>query len=159
MKKINFSLKLSYHKVYFSATWCKGSLLYDQTIEDINIFSPAFVVELRGWLKLPHSPLHLWSFCEGKKKKNRTRRMPVFTRSSRWLHGDYRMYTVPTRILPDVYGGYTEIAGCIRWLHGDSRIYTVATRSESSIMAREQKRGRGKYEEGEREWGGGGGAE
>ena len=59
---MNFSLKLSY-KVYFSATWCKWSLLYDQTIEDINIFSPAFLVELRGvaqitwWLKLPHSPL------------------------------------------------------------------------------------------------------
>ena len=62
---MKFSLKLSYHKVYFSATWCKRSLLYDQTIEDINIFSPAFLVELRGvaqitwWLKLPHSPLHV----------------------------------------------------------------------------------------------------
>ena len=52
------SLKLSHHKVYFSATGCKWSLLYDQTIEDINIFSSAFLVELRGWLKLPHSPLH-----------------------------------------------------------------------------------------------------
>ena len=49
---LNFSFKLSYHKVYFSAIWCKTSLLYDQTIEDINIFSPAFLVELRGWLKL-----------------------------------------------------------------------------------------------------------
>ena len=39
---MNFSLKISYHKVYFSATWCKRSLLYDQTIEDINIFSPDF---------------------------------------------------------------------------------------------------------------------
>ena len=38
------------------------------------------------------------------------------------------MYTVATRILPDVYGGYTEIPGCIRWLHRDSRMYTVATR-------------------------------
>ena len=50
---MNFSLKLSYHKVYFSATCCKRSLLYDQTIEDINIFSPDFLVELRGWLNLP----------------------------------------------------------------------------------------------------------
>ena len=64
-KFFTFSLKLSYHKVYFSATWCKRSLLYDQTIEDINIFSPAFLVDLRGvaqmtwWLKLPHSPLLL----------------------------------------------------------------------------------------------------
>ena len=54
--------------------------------------------------------------------------MPVLIRSSRWLHGVSRMYTVATRILPDVYGGYTEIPGCIRWLHGDSRMYTVATR-------------------------------
>ena len=44
---MKFSLKLSY-KVYFSAKWCKRSLLYDQTIEDINIFSPDFLVELRG---------------------------------------------------------------------------------------------------------------
>ena len=50
---MNFSLKLSYHKVYFSATWCKKSLLYDQTIEDINIFSHAFWVELRGVAQLP----------------------------------------------------------------------------------------------------------
>ena len=63
---MKFSLKLSYHKVYFSATWCKRSLLYDQTIEDINIFSPGFLVELRGvtqitwWLKLPHSPPTGW---------------------------------------------------------------------------------------------------
>ena len=38
---MNFSLKLSYHnmhKVYFSAR----SLLYDQTIEDINIFFPDY---------------------------------------------------------------------------------------------------------------------
>ena len=47
----------------FSAAWSKRSLLYDQTIEDINIFSPAFWIELRGvaqltwWLNLPQSPL------------------------------------------------------------------------------------------------------
>ena len=41
----------------------KRSLLCDQTIEDIIIFSSAFLVELRGvaqltwWLNLPHSPL------------------------------------------------------------------------------------------------------
>ena len=58
----------------------------------------------------------------------RTRRMPVFILGSRRLHGDSRMYTVATRILPNVYGGYTEIPGCIRWLHGDSRMYTVAIR-------------------------------
>ena len=50
---MNLSLKLAYHKVYVSAAWCKRSLLYDQTIEDKNIFSPAFLVELRGWLNLP----------------------------------------------------------------------------------------------------------
>ena len=44
---MNFPLKLAYHKVYFSAAWCKRSLLYDQTIEDINIFSPAFF----GWVE------------------------------------------------------------------------------------------------------------
>ena len=52
VRKNEFSLKLAYHKVYFSATWCKRSLLYDQTIEDINIFSPAFLVELRGVAQL-----------------------------------------------------------------------------------------------------------
>ena len=73
--------------------------------------------------------VHLWSFREGKIYKNvRTRRMPVLIRSSRWLHGDSRMYTVATRILPDVYSGYTDTPGCIRWLYGDSRMYTVATR-------------------------------
>ena len=43
-----------------SAAWCKRSLLsllYDQTIEDINIFSPAFWLSWGGWLNLPHSPL------------------------------------------------------------------------------------------------------
>ena len=55
---MKFSLKLSYHKVYFSTTWCKRSLLYDQTIEDINIFSPAFLVELRGVAQItPLSPI------------------------------------------------------------------------------------------------------
>ena len=52
----------------FSAAWCKRSLLYDQTIEDMNIFSSAFLVELRGvaqltwWLILPHSPqwMNIW---------------------------------------------------------------------------------------------------
>ena len=39
---MNFPLKLAYHEVYFSAAWCKRSLLYDQTIEYIHIFSPAF---------------------------------------------------------------------------------------------------------------------
>ena len=33
------------------------ALLYDQTIKDINMISPAVLVELRGWLNLPHSPL------------------------------------------------------------------------------------------------------
>ena len=41
----------------FSAAWCKRSLLYDQTIEDINIFSPAFLIELRGVAQL--TPLSL----------------------------------------------------------------------------------------------------
>ena len=58
----------------------------------------------------------------------RTRRMPVFILGSRRLHGDSRMYTVATRILPNVYGGYTETPGCIRWLQGDSRMHTVAIR-------------------------------
>ena len=57
VRKINFSLKLAYHKVYFSAAWCKRSLLYDQTIEDINIFLSCFLVELRGMAQLtPLSP-------------------------------------------------------------------------------------------------------
>ena len=51
------SLKLTYHEVYFSAAWCKRSLLYDQKIEDINIFSLLFLVELRGVAQLtPLSP-------------------------------------------------------------------------------------------------------
>ena len=66
---MKFSLKLAYHEVFFSAAWCKRSLLYyDQTIEDINIFSPAFLSELRGvaqltwWLNLRHSPLLTTTF-------------------------------------------------------------------------------------------------
>ena len=54
---MKFSLKLAYHEVFFSAAWCKRSLIYDQTIEDINIFSPAFLIELRGVAQLtPLSP-------------------------------------------------------------------------------------------------------
>ena len=49
---MKFSLKLSYHKVFVSATWCKRSLLYDQIIRHKHLFS-CFLVELRGWLKLP----------------------------------------------------------------------------------------------------------
>ena len=49
--------------MYFSAAWGKRSLLYDQTIEDINIFSPAFLVELRGVAQLtPLSPTR-FKFC------------------------------------------------------------------------------------------------
>ena len=76
--------------------------------------------------------LHLWSFRKG---KIYTIFAPGGCRSSYWAPGGYtetpgciRMYTVATRILPNVYGGYTEIPGCIRWLHGDSRMYTVAIR-------------------------------
>ena len=39
--------KPAYNKVYFSAVWCKR-LLYDQTIEDINIIFSCFLVELGG---------------------------------------------------------------------------------------------------------------
>ena len=57
VRKTEFSMKLAYHKVYFSAAWCERSLLYEQTIEDINIFSPAFLLSWGGWLNWPHSPL------------------------------------------------------------------------------------------------------
>ena len=50
-----------------------------------------------------------------RQKKNRTRKMPT-------------ELPVATRILPDVYGDYTDTPGCIRWLYGYSRMYTVAIR-------------------------------
>ena len=113
---------LRYHKVYFSATWCKRSWLYDQTIEDINIFYHAVFVELRGgggWLKLPGGSNYptLPYICGHfvKAKKNCTRRMPT-------------ELPVATRRLLDIYGDYTDTPGCIRWLYGDCRMYTVATR-------------------------------
>ena len=58
----------------FSAAWCKRSLLCDQTLEDIIIFSSAFLVELMGWFNLPsgsnlpHSPL---SILKGKNDRNK----------------------------------------------------------------------------------------
>ena len=45
----------------------KGLCYMTQTIEDINISSPAFLIALRGvaqltwWLNLPHSPLQITS--------------------------------------------------------------------------------------------------
>ena len=49
-----FPWNLPTTRCIFSAAWChKRSLLYDQSIEDINIFSPAFWLSWGGWLNLP----------------------------------------------------------------------------------------------------------
>ena len=57
-RKKNF-LETCLPRGIFSPAWCKRSLLYDQTIEDINIFSPAFLIELRGMAQLtPLSPTY-----------------------------------------------------------------------------------------------------
>ena len=51
---MNFSLKLTYHEVYLYLVQhsVKGSLICDQTIEVILIFSSAFSVELKGVAQL-----------------------------------------------------------------------------------------------------------
>ena len=57
---MNFSLNLTYHEVYHQCSNVKKrSLLCDQTIEDIIIFSSAFLVEPSGVAQLTHSPLHI----------------------------------------------------------------------------------------------------
>ena len=79
---------------------CKRSLLYDQTIEDINIFSSAYLGELRGWLNLPggstyptlpymyilvhHQPLWVTSKQASKRDSKPTISPPPGSKGSVW---------------------------------------------------------------------------